>query len=196
MPAEVRNGRRRRDQPAKSPMRCRSLRQVFCSFTTSFPRCSVARFPAATLGSFTAAYLPPLPLPQPPSPDQPTKQTCLYQSFLSHSFIPVQTLHICTLALAIPTLYFLLLFSPSFCLFPGGVYLLCSFLPSFSLLPPHADYVISWFVDIPDDSKNMLRLYLIRSISVSHVTLRLTLPSASFSSCPRRLFSPVTVYAS
>lgn len=92
MPAEVRNGRRRRDQPAKSPMRCRPLRQVFCSFTTSFPRCSVARFPAATLGTFTVAYLPPLPFPQPPSPDQPTKQsTCLYQSFPSHSFIPVQT---------------------------------------------------------------------------------------------------------
>ena len=88
MPAEVRNGRRRRDQPAKSPMRCRSLRQVFCSFTTSFPRCSVARFPAATLGTFTAEYLPPFPLPQPPLFDQPTKQTCLYQSL----FIPIVSL--------------------------------------------------------------------------------------------------------
>ncbi|KAI5833261.1 hypothetical protein K523DRAFT_122097 [Schizophyllum commune Tattone D] len=72
-------------------MRCRPLRQIFCSFTTSFPRCSVARFPAATLGTFTAVSLHPFPLTQPSSPDQPTKQTCLYQSFSSHSFIPVQT---------------------------------------------------------------------------------------------------------
>ena len=131
----------------------------------------------------------------PSLPAPPTSLTRLTNQTIN-MFIPIisltlvytcsNTLHICTLSLAIPTLYFLLLFPPSFCLFPGGVYLLCSFLPSLSLLPPHADYVISWFVDIPVVSKNMLRLYLIRSISVSHVTLRLTLPSASFSSCPRR----------
>ena len=84
MPAEVRNGRRRRDQPAKSPMRCRPLRQVFCSFTTSFPRCSVARFPAATLGTSTVAYLPLFPLPNLPHPiNQPNKH--VYTNHFLHT---------------------------------------------------------------------------------------------------------------
>ncbi|KAI5895463.1 uncharacterized protein SCHCODRAFT_02232154 [Schizophyllum commune H4-8] len=169
MPAEVRNGRRRRDQLAKSPMRCSSLRQAFCSFTASFPQCSVARVPAATLGAFTAAYLPLFPLTQPPSPD-PTKQTtCLYQLFSSHSFIPVQTP--CTSAhypLRSPRPVLSTTFSIFF-VFSQVVCICCA--PYFPT-PPHADYVISWFVDIPDDSKNMLRLYFIRSI------LSLTYPSA------------------